>query len=126
LSFTVPTAAPTLIAGQVASSTNNSVVLTLTGFSTSRSLTGLTAQFTAAPGFSVPATAINFDLTQASALWFNSSPSIAFGGEFTVTIPFTLQGSVSSTQTLIQSVASVSLSVANGTGTSNTVQVALP
>ena len=126
LSFTVPAAAPTLIAGQVASSTNNSVVVTLTGFSTTRSLTGLTAQFTAAPGFSVPATAINVDLTQASALWFNSSPSIAFGGEFTVTIPFTLQGSVSSNQTLIQSVASVSLSVANGTGTSNTVQVALP
>jgi len=101
-------------------------VLTLTGFSTTRSLNGLTAQFTAAPGFSVPTTAINVDLTQASTLWFNSTASVAFGGQFAVTIPFTLSGTVSSTQTLIQSVSAVSVSISNGTGTSNTLQTALP
>jgi hypothetical protein len=126
LSLTVPAAAPTLIAGQVASSTSNGFVLTLTGFSTTRSLNGLTAQFTAAPGFSVPTTAINVDLTQASTLWFNSTASVAFGGQFAVTIPFTLSGTVSSTQTLIQSVSAVSVSISNGTGTSNTLQTALP
>ncbi len=126
LSFTVPAAAPTLIAGQLASSTSNSLVLTVTGFSTTRSLSGLTAQFTAAPGFKIPTTAFTVDLTQASTLWFNSSASEAFGGQFTVTIPFSLQGSVSSTQTLLQSLASVSMTVTNGTGTSNTLQISLP
>ena len=126
LSFTVAAAAPTLIASQVASSTSNSIVLTLTGFSTTRSLSGLTAQFTAAPGFSVPTAPIDVDLTQASPLWFNSTASVTFGGQFTVTIPFTLQGKVSTTQTLVQSVSSVSVTVANGTGTSNTLETALP
>lgn len=126
LSFTVAAAAPTLIAAGAASSTSNSIVLTVIGFSTSRSLSGLTAQFTAAPGFTLPATPINVDLTQASTLWFNSTASVAFGGQFMVTIPFTLHGTVSSTQTLVQSLSSVSLTVANGTGSSNTVQTALP
>jgi len=126
LSFAVPAAAPTLIAGQVTSSTANSLVLTFTGFSTTRSLTGLTAQFTAAAGFTVPATAINVDLTQAATLWFNSTTSVTSGGQFAVTIPFTLSGTVSSTQTLVQSVTSVTVSVANGTGTSNTLETALP
>lgn len=126
LSFTVPAAAPTLISSQVSGSTTNSIVLTLIGFSTTRSLTGLTAKFTAAPGFSVPATPISVDLTQASPLWFDSTASVAFGGQFTVTIPFTLRGTVSSTQTLVQSVTSVSVTVANGTGSSNTLQTALP
>src|SRR5579864_826369 len=126
LSFTVPAAAPTLIATQVAGSTTNSVLLSLTGFSTSRSLTKLTAQFTAAPGFTVPATPIDVDVTQAATLWFNSTGSLGFGGQFTVTVPFTLQGTVSTTQTLVQSLASVSLTVTNGTGTSNTLQLTLP
>jgi hypothetical protein len=126
LSFTVAAAAPTLVASQVASSNANSIVLTLTGFSTTRSLSGLTAQFTAAPGFSVPTAPINVDLTQASPLWFNSRASVTFGGQFTVTIPFTLQGKVSTTQTLVQSITSVSVTVANGTGTSNTLETALP
>jgi hypothetical protein len=126
LSFTVAPAAPTLIASQLTGSTTNSVVLTLTGFSTTRSLTGLTAQFTAAPGFTVSTAPINVDLSQASPLWFNSTASVAFGGQFAVTIPFTLQGTVSTTQTLLQSVTSVSVTVANGTGASNTLQTGLP
>ena len=126
LSFAIPAAAPTLIASQVASSTSNGFVLALTGFSTTRSLSGLTAQFTAATGFTLPTTSITVDLTQAATLWFNSTASVAFGGQFTVTIPFTLQGTVSATQTLLQTVTSVTVSVANGTGTSNTLQTALP
>jgi hypothetical protein len=126
LTLTVPAAAPTLIAGQVASSTANGFVLTLTGFSTTRSLNGLSATFTAAPGFTAPTSPVNVDLTEASTLWFNSTASVAFGGQFAVTIPFTLSGTVSSTQTLLQSITSVSVSVANGTGTSNTLQTALP
>lgn len=126
LSFTVAAAAPTLIASQVANSTANGFVLTLTGFSTTRSLSGVTAQFTAAPGFTVPTTPVNVDLTQASTLWFNSTASVAFGGQFAVTIPFTLSGTVSATQTLLQTVTSVAVSVANGTGPSQTLQTALP
>ena len=126
LSFNVAAAAPTLIASQLTSSSANSIVLTLTGYSTTRSLSGLTAQFTAAPGFTVPTTPVTVDLSQASTLWFNSTASVAFGGQFAVTMPFTLSGSVSSNQTLLQGITSVSVSVANGTGTSNTLQTGLP
>ncbi|MBZ5594939.1 MAG: choice-of-anchor D domain-containing protein [Acidobacteriia bacterium] len=126
LQFTVAPAAPTLIASQVTSATTSSFVLTLSGFSTTRSLTSVSAQFTAAPGFTVPATPFNIDISQAAKLWFSSTPSVPFGGQFTATIPFTLQGTVSATQTLLQSIASVSVTIANGTGTSNTLQTSVP
>jgi hypothetical protein len=122
LEFSVASSAPTLTAISVGSSTTNSFVLSLTGFSTTRSLTGLSVQFTAAAGFNVPAAAVNIDLQQAAGAWFASTASVAFGGQFSVSVPFTLHGTVSSTQTLIQTIASISASVTNGTGTSNTLQ----
>jgi len=126
LQFKVAAAAPVLIASQVTSSTNNSFVLTLSGFSTTRSLSTVSAQFTAAPGFTVPTTPFDIDVSQAAKLWFDSTASVAFGGQFTATIPFTLQGTVSSTQTLLQSITSVTVTISNSTGTSNSLQTSVP
>jgi hypothetical protein len=121
LQFTVPAAAPTIIAAQVGSQTASSFVLTVTGFSTSRSITALNVQFASAAGFNVPTTPFNIDLHQAASVWFQSNAALAFGGQFTVTIPFTLHGTVSATKTLLQGIASVSATVSNATGTSNTL-----
>jgi len=126
LQFTVAPAAPTLIASQVTSSATSSFVLTLSGFSTTRSLSTVSAQFTAAPGFTVATAPFNIDVSQAAKVWFNSTASVAFGGQFTVTIPFTLQGTVSTTQTLLQSITSVTVTIANPTGTSNSLEASVP
>jgi hypothetical protein len=122
LQFSVAAAAPTLISAQVGSTTTNSFVLTLVGFTTTRSLTSLAVQFTAAPGFKISATPVNIDLSHVAAAWFASTASVAFGGQFQVTVPFTLNGTVATGQTLIGSLAGVAATIANSTGTSNSVQ----
>jgi ASPM-SPD-2-Hydin domain-containing protein len=124
--LTVAPAAPTILAAQVGSVTATGFVLTLTGFSTTRSLSTCTVQFTAAAGFSLPKTQFAIDLSQVSTLWFQGTASKASGGQFSLTIPFALQGTVQTGQTLVNSISSVSASVSNGTGTSNAMQANVP
>jgi hypothetical protein len=122
LQFSVADAAPTVISVQIGSVTSNSFVLTAVGFSTTRSLNAMDVQFTAAPGFTIAAGPLKIDLGQAAAVWFASTTSVAFGGQFKVTVPFTLSGAVSTGQSLTNSIASVSVTVSNPTGTSNSLQ----
>jgi hypothetical protein len=125
LRFTVPAAAPTLTSVQAASQTSSGFVLNVTGFSTTRSLNSVTVKFTAARGFSLPDTPIAIDLHQAAGLWFQTDTSEAYGGQFTVAIPFILRGKVSSGHNLIESIGSVSATVSNDQGASNTVETIL-
>jgi hypothetical protein len=121
LQFTVPTEAPVLIGATATSNGSNSVVLNITGYSTTRKLTTLNVQFTAAAGFSLANSQIPVDLTQAAALWFESSTSQGFGGQFTVSVPFTFSGTPPTGTTLVQTIASVSATVSNDVGSSNAV-----
>jgi len=123
LQFSIAAAAPTLISAQVGGTTSNSFVLTLVGFTTTRSLTTLAVQFTAAAGFNISTAPVNIDLSHVAAAWFVSTASVAFGGQFQVTVPFTLSGTVATGQTLIGSLAGVTATIANSTGTSNSLQV---
>ncbi|MBZ5607392.1 MAG: choice-of-anchor D domain-containing protein [Acidobacteriia bacterium] len=122
LQFTVPSAAPTLLAVQVTGATTNGFTVSVFGYSTTRSVNSMTLQFTPATGFNFSASQVTVDLKQASAAWFQSSTSTSFGGQFTVAVPFTLQGTVATNQTLLQAIASVSATVSNDQGTSNSVQ----
>lgn len=121
LQFTVPSQAPVLLAATVTSSSANSVVLAFTGYSTTRALTALDIQFTAAAGFSLAASQVTVDLTQAATVWFDSTTSQGFGGQFTVTAPFTFSGTPPTGTTLLQAIASISATVSNQVGASNAV-----
>jgi hypothetical protein len=121
LQFTVPAAAPVLIAATVAATSTNSVTLNFTGYSTTRTLTTLNVQFTATTGFTLASSQVTVDLHQAAAVWFQSTGSQGFGGQFTVTVPFTFSGTVSATQALLQTIASVSATVSKEVGASNSV-----
>lgn len=134
LQFAITPAPPALIAAQIGSVTTtaplagssvitSSFVLTVTGFSVPRSLSAFNVQFTAATGFSIPITQFKVDLTQLSTLWFQSTASVAFGGQFALAVPFTFQGTPPSGQTLLNSIGAVSVSMTNNVGTSNTLQV---
>ena len=124
LQFTVPSDAPVLISATVTASTANSVVLSIQGYSTTRSLTTLNAQFTPAAGFSLSATQVSVPLSQPATAWFDSTASQGFGGQFTVTVPFTFSGTPPTGTALIQTIASVSLTISNSVGTSNAVTTA--
>ncbi len=125
LQFTVPAAAPVLIAATIAATSTNSITLNFTGFSTTRTLTTLNIQFTAATGFTLASSQITVDLHQAATVWFQSTGSQAFGGQFTVSVPFTFSGTVSATQTLLQTIASFSATISNEVGASNSVTASI-
>ncbi|HUA21969.1 MAG TPA: choice-of-anchor D domain-containing protein [Bryobacteraceae bacterium] len=123
LQFTIPSQAPVLLSVQATSQTSNSFILLVTGYATTRSLSGLTVTFTAAAGHSISSAPVPIDVSQAATVWFQSSASQAFGGQFLITIPFTLQGPNPPTgKTLLDSLASVAATVNNTLGTSNSLQ----
>ena len=126
LQFSVGAAAPALIAVQPVNETPSSFTLNITGYSTTRTLTSASIQFTAAGTSKVGTAQVTIDLRQASAVWFQSSASQTFGGQFTVSLPFTLQGTPPSGTTLLQAIASVSATLSNEVGASNALQATLP
>jgi hypothetical protein len=125
LQFTIPSLAPFLVSAQISNETSSSFDLVLTGYTTTRSLSSLNVTFTPASGFNIATTQPTIDLTQGSDVWFLSSASSSYGGLFTITMPFNLQGPVKTGQTLIEAIASVTATVSNGIGTSNSAPAPL-
>ncbi len=121
LQFTVAPAAPQIIAVQLTALSANGFTVQATGFATTRTLTSSTIQIAPAKGFSMPNSQFTFDLSQASALWFQSTASNAYGGEFTVSIPFTFQG-LAANQSIVNAVSAVSVTVNNELGASTSMQ----
>lgn len=121
LQFAIPSEAPVLQTAVAPVQSANSFELVLTGYSTTRSLSTLNVTFTPASGFTLGTTSLTIDISQSSAAYYLSSASTGFGGLFQITMPFTLQGTAPTGQTLIQRIASVGATVSNGTGTSNSL-----
>lgn len=122
LRLTIPAARPTLLAVQVSGQTASSLTVNVTGFTTSRSLTSMVVEFTPAPGVQMSTTRFTIDLQQLSNLWFRSTASQAFGGQFTVAIPFSFQGIAAGAQSIASTISSVSVKVSNESGESNSLQ----
>lgn len=76
---------------QVVSKAANSFSLGILGYATSRSLTKFDFQFKTASDVKVAGTQFTVSVLSEAALWYNSTSAQAFGGQFLVTIPFTLQ-----------------------------------
>jgi hypothetical protein len=119
LQFTIAAAPPVLITSTIASQSSNTISLSIVGYSTTRSLTSLSVQLTAASGFTIPTSQFTVDLTQISTAWFQGAASDAFGGQFSLTVPLTFQGSLPSGQSLTSAVTSVSVGLSNSAGASN-------
>lgn len=128
LQFTIAPAAPVLesiqITNATASATSASFQVVLIGYSTTRALSTANVTFMPASGFNLTSPS-PVDISGPSSVWFQSSASQSFGGLFQVTIPFTLNGKVSATQTLLQAISSISATISNSVGTSGSEQVSL-
>ena len=136
LQFTVAPAAPALIAAQVTgeataapvagqTTSTSSFTIQVTGFATTRSLTSAVVQFSIAPGYSMPTSQFTIDVNPISTVWFQSAASKAFGSQFTIAIPFTFQGVAPAGQSVLNAITSVSVTMSNAVGSSNSVQVPL-
>ena len=126
LQVTVAPAAPTLVGIQLANETTTGFSVLVTGYTTSRTLTNMNVQFATKPGFVMAQSQITISLQTASNLFFQSNASQTFGGQFTITVPFTFTGTLVSGAPVVSALASVSVNVSNELGTSNTVQATLP
>jgi hypothetical protein len=135
LQFSVAQAPPALIAVRVTGQTavtqsvtgdaESSFTVQVVGFATTRALTSVAVKFTTVPGFSMPTSQFTIDLKQVSTLWFQGAASQAFGGQFTVSIPFTFSASLPAGRSVLSALASVSATATNDLGASNTIQTAL-
>jgi hypothetical protein len=121
LVLTVPPAAPHLLSVDVNSLTATAFSLRVVGYSTTRSLTKLSLQFTPTSDVTTPASQFVVDVSSAAALWYNASQSQPFGGQFAVTIPFTLQSSATMIASPTSKIQSVLVSASNDQGSSNSV-----
>ena len=84
--------------------------ITALGYSNTREIVSATVTFTASAGASLATSTFSVPVSSAFQTWFAGSPSASFGGQFLLTIPFTVsQGSASS-------LASVQVTLTNGVG----------
>ena len=102
--------APPVIRAMTLTRTGSGFQLQVTALSNTRELKQATVTFQPASGTSIESTQLTVPLTDAGTTWFQSSGSGAFGGQFTLTLPFTFNGNVS--------LSSVTLTLSNGVGDS--------
>jgi|SRR5579871_291872 len=130
VSFTVPAGPPHLQNAFVTQNSQNTLVLQINGYATTRSISALAFQFTASSSANLPNGNVTLNIQPEGDAWFASSGSQSFGGQFSVQVPFTIgstgttttptTGSTVSLNTLLQA---VSITASNGQGTSNVVSV---
>jgi hypothetical protein len=89
--------------------------LRLTGLSNSRELTRATVRFA---GTGLDTTEVNIGLADVASGWYKSAASAPFGGQFSLVLPFTVQGSLTA-------IESATLTVSNSEGGSAPLSVAL-
>jgi hypothetical protein len=109
----VPAAAP-VITSATLSSSGTTLTVAILGLSSTREMSQATFHFTAAAGQSLTTTDLTVDLTSAFGGWYSSAASDRFGTTFLYTQLFTLSSDASS-------VGSVSVTLTNSQGTSQSV-----
>ena len=75
--------------------TAGGIQVQVTGVADTRDLTQVTVSFQPAAGTAVQTQQLTIPLTSAAAAWFASSSAAAYGGQFSLTLPFNFSGSVS-------------------------------
>jgi hypothetical protein len=88
--------------------------LHITAYATPRQLTQAVVQFTPSAGSSLQTTQLTIALTDLAANWYQSAASSQFGSQFTLVLPFTIQGNAAG-------IDSVGVSLVNNQGSSAAV-----
>jgi hypothetical protein len=125
LTLTVQPSAPVLLAVVETASSNTSFTLKITGFSTTHSLSKLNFQMTGTSDVTTTGGTTSLDVSSAASVWYLSAASSAFGGQFAITVPFTLLSSSTSITAPVSKIQSVSVTATNATGTSNSISATI-
>jgi hypothetical protein len=114
----IASSAPVLRSLQLGTQTATSFELLITGYATSRSVSGLQLNFTPSAGSTLSATSIPVNSDSAFSTWYQTAASQTVGSQFTASVTINLNGSGTAVQ-------SVSVSASNAQGASNAVSVNL-
>jgi large repetitive protein len=88
------TAAAALIRRLTVTRTSSGFDLQVVGLSDTRELTAATVRFRPTSGASLGTAEVTVQLADAAKSWFQAAGSTPYGGQFTLTLPFTFNGSV--------------------------------
>jgi hypothetical protein len=110
--------APVIVPPITATRTSNGFTVTIVGYSPTRQLTQATFQLTAASGSTLSSSTVTIPVDSLFTAWYQNSASAQYGSQFTYTQPFTISGSP-------QAVASVSVTLTNSVGTSQSASATL-
>lgn len=116
--LTVAASAPNLLKIQLTGVTQATFTVSVSGYTTPHSLSTLTYSFIPSGGGS-PSQYV-LDVAASAGLWFNSTASQPFGGQFSVAVPFA-NPNPSTTALATSIIKSVTVTATNAQGTSNAV-----
>jgi len=122
-SLSVAAGAPRLLSVSVSSKTANTVTLLVSGYATSRSVTGMQLTITPTQGENVQTTSLTLPVEAAFVGYYAGAASAQFGSLFSATIPLTLAGDLTNVTQLADTIQSVSVTATNRVGTSPAVSV---
>jgi hypothetical protein len=109
-SITVTAGAP-VITGVTATRTGTGFTVLVTGYASNRDVDSGLYQFSASDGANLLTSQLSTSITSLFTQWYGGSSSAPFGSQFTLTQPFTVNGSTSA-------VLSVTVTLTNALGTS--------
>jgi hypothetical protein len=112
----IATSAPVLRSLQIGTRTATTFELLITGYATSRSVSGLQLNFTPSAGSTLSTTSVPVNSDSAFSSWYQTTASQTVGSQFTASVTVSLGGNGNAVQ-------SVSVSASNAIGTSNAVSV---
>jgi large repetitive protein len=98
--ITIARAVPVITAGSVQQATG-SFTVQVDGFSNTRELSGATFRFTPVAGANLQTTEVTLNVGQLFTAWYQSTASQPFGGQFRLTVPFTVQGTLNDVDTIV-------------------------
>jgi hypothetical protein len=116
---TVIAAAAPVISSVSVATTSTGIQVTVVGTSTTLNMQTATFQFTPAAGATLQTTSVSVNVSSLFAAWYSNPASLATGSQFSLAMPFTISGNVSS-------VASVTVTLTNSVGTSAPVSANVP
>jgi hypothetical protein len=125
LQFSVPRVSAILLGAQITNSTPTSMTVAVTGVSNSQTLNHLDFTFTPQSNYNLKNTTSTVQLSNVASAWFQSAAAQQFGGQFIVTIVFTLSSDSTSLTTPLSALKTISVTATNDQGTSSPVTISL-
>lgn len=125
LRISLSSGSPRILGGGVSTRTLSSLTVEMIGVTTSRSLTRISVKIKPRAGYQIANTDYTQDLTGSSLLWFNSSASSGYGGQFAATLPLQLSSNVSvaAGTDLVQAIESITVTFVNERGSSEPINI---